>query len=108
MKTLARLALIAAAGALTTGAAALAQESDEFVFVVDRSEITGERTAQEVYAELVATAGAYCAQFGDARQACMEQMVELAVTEIGSETLTAVHYEVTAREDGVMTASYRE
>lgn len=107
MKTIASLAL---AATLAAGLAApvIAQEGDsapEFRFVVDRSDISGERSAQAIYAELVATAGAYCEQFGEAARDCTAQMVELAVSEISDSDLTAVHAQVTAR-DGVMTASY--
>lgn len=102
-----KLNALALAAVLSIGAAApaLAQQ-DEFVFVVDRTDISSDRTAQEIYAELVATAGEYCAQFGDARQQCMVQMIELALGEIGDEALTRVHAEVTAQQSTVMTASY--
>ena len=107
MKILSTLTLSAAL-ALGVAAPALSQETaaNEFYFVVDRTDISGERSAQEIYAELVATADAYCAQFGDARGDCTEQMVELAIGEIGDIDLTAIHARVTAQPDGVMTASY--
>jgi len=107
MKILSTLTLSAAL-ALGAAAPAFSQESstNEFYFVVDRTNISGERSAQEIYAELVATADAYCAQFGDARGDCTEQMVELAINEIEDIDLTAIHAEVTAQPDGVMTASY--
>ena len=107
MKILSTLTLSAAL-ALAAAAPALSQDTStsEFYFVVDRTNISGERSAQEIYAELVATADAYCAQFGDARGDCTEQMVELAISEIEDFELTAIHARVTARPDGVMTASY--
>lgn len=109
MKILSTLTLSAAL-ALGAAAPALSQDSsaNEFYFVVDRTDISGERSAQEVYAELAATADAYCAQFGDARADCTEQMVELAIGEIGDLDLTEIHARVTAQPDGVMTASYSE
>jgi hypothetical protein len=107
MKILSTLT-ISAALVLGVSAPALSQDAadNEFYFVVDRTDISGERSAQEIYAELVATADAYCAQFGDARSDCTEQMVELAITEIEDIELTAIHAEVTAQPNGVMAASY--
>ncbi|MEN0652995.1 MULTISPECIES: hypothetical protein [Hyphobacterium] len=106
MKIFSTLA-VSATLAFAVAAPALSQESstNEFYFVVDRTDISGERSAQEIYAELVATADAYCAQFGEARQDCTEQMVEMAIGEIEDADLAAVHARVTAQPDGVMTAA---
>ncbi|MAL11177.1 MAG: hypothetical protein CMF74_16110 [Maricaulis sp.] len=104
-----KLTACLAAGALALGASlpALA-DGGEFVFVVDRAGITGDRSAQEIYAELVVTAGEYCTQFGDAQQTCVAEMVQLAIDEVADESLTAIHARVTAHQDGVMTASYSD
>ena len=106
-----KLTAILAAGAMALGASgtALAKtDNEEFVFVVDRADLDTDRSAQEIYAELMATAGEYCAQFGDAQAECVAQMVTLAITEIADAELMTIHARVTAQQSRVMTASYRD